>query len=148
MKQWWVAKQLGVHRKTVSRWINRHVRTTTNELAEALAALLRVSVSEILAVSGTERFASVADQIAAARLFRHSRLIDRLGPVGEWETIERLIRATMVGGVGRETRSNLPNQLSIAAGRRGDITRAGATRSKPALSPSKVPIASRSLRRI
>jgi DNA-binding LacI/PurR family transcriptional regulator len=72
MKQWWVAKQLGVHRKTVSRWINRHVRTTTNELAEALAA-----------------------QIAAAT-------------------------------------SHAP----------------GATRSKPALSPSKVPVASRSLRRI
>lgn len=121
LKQWWIADQLRVHRKTVSRWVNGAVRRTSYDTIVALAALLRASVDEITIDGEADRFASVQDQKAAAGLLRRSELLDRLGPIGEWETIEKLLRTALVPGLSADTSGDLLNKLSIAAWRQGKI---------------------------
>jgi tetratricopeptide (TPR) repeat protein len=124
LKQWWIAEQLGVHRKTVSRWINGTVRRTTPSLARELAGLLGCSVDSILAQNEAELFATVRDQKAAAAVLRTSSLLDRLGPAGEWDTAETLLRGSLLPELPADVHGALLNNLSIACWRQSKIPQA------------------------
>lgn len=122
LKQWWIAERLQIHRKTVSRWINGTVKRTSREMAEALAEVLGATVEEITVADEADLFATDADHKAAAHLLRRSTLLDRLGPIGEWETIEKLLKSALVSGLPPVARADLLNKLSIASWRQSNIS--------------------------
>ncbi|MGZ5280378.1 MAG: helix-turn-helix transcriptional regulator, partial [Pseudobdellovibrionaceae bacterium] len=47
IKQWWLAEQVGVDRKTVIRWIQGQVKSVQIENAEKLAKILDCHVDEL-----------------------------------------------------------------------------------------------------
>lgn len=121
LKQWWIAEKLQVHRKTVSRWVNGSVRRTSREMAAALARVLGSTVEDITVASEAELYAGVGDQMAAAQVLRGSSLLDRLGPIGEWQSVEKLLKTALVSGLPNEVRGDLLNNLSIAFWRQDKI---------------------------
>jgi tetratricopeptide (TPR) repeat protein/DNA-binding XRE family transcriptional regulator len=126
LKQWWIAEQLGVHRKTVVRWMNGRVRRTTPDLARALSELLGCSLDRIIVTSEAELFATVSDQKAAAEILRTSTLMDRLGPAGEWDTVETVLKAVLLSDLPADAYGDLLNNLSIACWRQSKIPQASA----------------------
>ncbi len=124
LRQWWLAEQLGVDRRTVLRWINGQVRAITPERAEALARVLGRPVSELLLHEPAAQLASPEDQRRAGRALAASRLLDRLGPVGEWDVAEQLIRAAAVPDLPVHVLGQLYHQLSVACWRQDKLVEA------------------------
>ena len=48
LRQWWLAEQLGVDRRTVLRWINGQVRSIPPERARDLAQVLGCRLEDLL----------------------------------------------------------------------------------------------------
>lgn len=126
LKQWWIAEKLGVHRKTVVRWMNGRVRRTTPDVARALAEILGCHLDRILARSEAELFSTASDQKAAAAVLRTSALLDRLGPADEWDTVETLLKAVLLPDLPAAAYGDLLNNLSIACWRQSKIPQASA----------------------
>lgn len=47
IKQWWLAEQVGVDRKTVVRWVQGKVKSIQSENAEALCKILNCSLDNL-----------------------------------------------------------------------------------------------------
>ncbi len=126
LKQWWLAEQLLVDRKTVLRWVNGQVRTIQRDNAVALAAILGCRLDELeLPRSGID-LATPQDQHEAGRLLATSQLLERLGPIGEWDVAESLIRAVAVPGLPVHVLGELHNRLCVACWRQGKMAQAQA----------------------
>ena len=121
LKHWWLAEQIGVDRKTVQRWLNGHVRTIRAENARALAGVLDCRVEALLLHDDTAGLATPDDQAHAATLLAAGRLIERLGPVGDWDVIESLIKATVVPQLPLHVLATLYDQLCIASWRQSKL---------------------------
>lgn len=124
IKQWWLAEQVGVDRKTVIRWIQGQVRSVQQENAEKLAKILDCDLSELTVANGADQLATAQDQKVAAALLVKSSLIDKLGPIGEWNVIESLLKATVVPNLPLNVLGELYNQLTIASWRQSKIDQA------------------------
>jgi len=124
LKQWWLAEQLGVDKKTVIRWLHGHVRTVQAANARALAAVLGCSVADLTLPRDTVDLASPQDQRAAAALLATSTLIDKLGPVGEWDVIESVVKAVAVPDLPLHVLGTLYNQLCVACWRQDKLDEA------------------------
>ncbi len=126
LKQWWLAEQLRVDRKTVVRWVNGQVRTIQRDNAVALAAILQCRLDQLeLPRSGID-LATPQDQHEAGRLLATSQLLERLGPIGEWDVAESLIRAVAVPGLPVHVLGELHNRLCVACWRQGKMAQAQA----------------------
>ena len=126
LKQWWLAEQLQVDRKTVVRWVNGQVRTLQHGNAVALAAVLQCRLDQLeLPRSGID-LATPRDQHDAGRLLATSQLLERLGPIGEWDVAESLIRAVAVPGLPVHVLGELHNRLCVACWRQGKMVQAQA----------------------
>jgi DNA-binding Xre family transcriptional regulator len=88
IKQWWLAEQVGVDRKTVIRWLQGQVKSIQLENAEALAKILNCRIEDLSLESEADQLASMEDQKIAAQLLTTSSLLEKLGPIGEWNVIE------------------------------------------------------------
>jgi tetratricopeptide (TPR) repeat protein len=124
IKQWWLAEQVGVDRKTVIRWIQGQVRSIQQENAKELAKILSCDVSQLTVANGVDQFATPQDQKQAASLLVSSSLVDKLGPIGEWNVIESLLKATVVPNLPLNVLGDLYNQLTIASWRQNKIDQA------------------------
>ncbi len=124
LRQWWLAEQLGVDRRTVLRWVNGQVRSIAPERAEALAGVLGCRLSELLLHEPSAQLASTEDQRRAGQALAASRLLDRLGPVGEWDVAEQLIRASAVPDLPVDVLGRLYHQLCVACWRQSKLTEA------------------------
>lgn len=130
LKQWWLAEQVGVDRKTVSRWLNgqgkssEKPRSIQAENAKALAQVLGCSVADLILSDGNLQIAGVEEQKVAAQFLASSSLLEKLGPIGEWNVIESLLKATMVSDLPLEILGKLYNQLTIASWRQSKIDQA------------------------
>lgn len=124
LKQWWLAEQIGVDRKTVTRWIQGQVRSIQQENLEKLAKILACELSQLSVANGAEQLATAQDQKAAAALLVKSSLIDKLGPIGEWDVIESLLKATVVENLPLNILGEVYNQLTIASWRQSKIEQA------------------------
>lgn len=124
IKQWWLAEQVGVDRKTVIRWIQGQVRSVHRENAEKLATILSCELAQLTVINGVDQLATAEDQKVAAALLLKSSLIDKLGPIGEWNVIESLLRATVVPNLPLNVLGELYNQLTIASWRQSKIDQA------------------------
>lgn len=124
IKQWWLAEQVGVDRKTVIRWLQGKVKSIQAENAEALAKILDCEVQDLTLSNEADQLASAEDQKNAAQLLASSSLIGKLGPIGEWNVIEGLLRATIVPNLPTNVLGELYNQLTIASWRQSKIDQA------------------------
>ena len=129
LRQWWLAEQLGVDRKTVLRWVNGQVRSIQPAKAQALASVLNCSVDELLLHDAAAQLATAEDQRAAGLALAGSTLIDRLGPVGEWDVIEQLVKAAAVPDLPLHVLGRLYHQLCVACWRRLELRADAAYRS-------------------
>lgn len=126
LKQWWLAEQIGVDKKTVIRWLHGHVRSIQMSNALALARVLGSPVGELALPRETLDLASADDQRAAAALLATSTLVDKLGPVGEWDVIESIVKAVAVPDLPLHVLGTLYNRLCIACWRQSKIDQAEA----------------------
>lgn len=132
LRQWWLAEQLGVDRRTVLRWINGQVRSITPARAAALAQVLDCRVEDLLLGEPGRELASAQDQRAAGLALAASSLLDRLGPVGEWDVIEQLVKASAVPDLPVHVLGRLYHQLAVACWRQDKLAEA-ATHNQAAL---------------
>jgi tetratricopeptide (TPR) repeat protein len=124
IKQWWLAEQVGVDRKTVTRWIQGQVKSIQPENAEALCRILKCDVNQLCLQSEADQLATAEDQKAAAELLTQSSLIDKLGPIGEWNVIESLLKAILLPNLPLDVLGQLYNQLTVASWRQSKIDQA------------------------
>lgn len=124
LRQWWLAEQLKVDRRTVLRWVNGQVRSIAPDRAEALASVLGCPVTELLLHEPAAQLASPEDQRRAGAALAASQLLDRLGPVGEWDVAEQLIRAAAVPDLPVDVLGRLYHQLSVACWRQDKLAEA------------------------
>jgi tetratricopeptide (TPR) repeat protein len=124
IKQWWLAEQVGVDRKTVIRWLQGKVKRIQHENAEALAQILQCEIEALCHSSEAENLASPEDQRQAATLLSTSALMERLGPIGEWDVVEGLLRATIVPDLPLAILGKLYNQLTVACWRQSKLDQA------------------------
>jgi tetratricopeptide (TPR) repeat protein len=124
IKQWWLAEQVGVDRKTVIRWIQGKVKSIQTDNVEALAKILNCDVAELTLSNEADQLASIEDQKSAAQLLASSSLIEKLGPIGEWDVIESLLKATIVPNLPTNILGELYNQLTVASWRQSKIDQA------------------------
>ena len=125
LKQWWLAEQIGVDKKTVIRWLHGHVRAIQLSNATALAGVLACRVEDLELPRDAVDLASPDDQRAAAGLLATSSLLDTLGPVGEWDVIERLLKAVAVPDLPLHVLGTIYHRLSIACWRQSKLDEAG-----------------------
>jgi tetratricopeptide (TPR) repeat protein len=121
LKQWWLAEQVSVDKKTVIRWMHGHVRKVQPGNAAALASVLGCSVEDLALPRDAVDLATADDQRAAAALLATSTLLDKLGPVGEWDVIESLLKAVAVPDLPLHVLGTIYNQLAIACWRQGKL---------------------------
>ncbi|MGZ3786714.1 MAG: helix-turn-helix domain-containing protein [Bdellovibrio sp.] len=124
IKQWWLAEQVGVDRKTVTRWVQGKVRAIQVSNAEALAKILNCSLKDLILENEADQLATPEDQRNAASLIAASSLIEKLGPIGEWNVIEGLLKATIVPNLPLNVLGELYNQLTVASWRQSKIDQA------------------------
>jgi DNA-binding Xre family transcriptional regulator len=124
VKQWWLAEQIGVDRKTVIRWVQGQVKSIQIENAEKLIKILDCRMDELKSTNESKQFATAEDQKAAAALLVTSSLIGKLGPIGEWNVIESLLKSTMVPNLPLNILGELFDQLTIASCRQSKIDQA------------------------
>ena len=124
LRQWWLAEQLGVDRRTVLRWINGQVRSIAAARAHALAQVLGCHVDELLLHEPARELASAQDQRAAGLALAASALLDRLGPVGEWDVVEQLVKASAVADLPVHVLGRLYHQLCVACWRQDKLAEA------------------------
>lgn len=121
LKQWWLAEQLAVDRKTVVRWVNGQVESIRRDNAVALAAILGCDVDQLERPRDLNELATVQDQAEAGQLLATSALLERLGPVGEWDLAESLIRAVALPGLPAHVLGELMNRLCVACWRQDKL---------------------------
>lgn len=124
LKQWWLAEQVGVDRKTVIRWIQGQVKSIQLENAKALTEILQCSLDDLNLSSEMNLTATSEDQKKAATLLASSSLIEKLGPIGEWNVIESLLKATVVPDLPLNILGEIYDKLTIASWRQSKIDQA------------------------
>ena len=124
LRQWWLAEQLGVDRRTVLRWVNGQVRSIPPARAAALAQVLACRLEDLLLHEPGRELASAEDQRAAGLALAASTLLDRLGPAGEWDVVEQLVKASAVPDLPVHVLGRLYHQLSVACWRQDKLTEA------------------------
>lgn len=117
LRQWWLAEQLGVDRRTVMRWMNGQVRGILPAHARALAAVLGCELQDLLMAEPATELASADDQRAAGLALARTPLLEHLGPVGEWELAESLLKAAAVPDLPVHVLGRLYHELCVACWR-------------------------------
>ena len=121
LKQWWLAEQAGVDKKTVVRWLHGHVRSIRVDNARMLASILDCRIDDLMLPDERAELATEADQARAAELLASGALIETLGPVGDWNVIETLIKAIAVPQLPAHVLATLYNQLCVACWRQSKL---------------------------
>lgn len=124
LKQWWLAEQMGVDRKTVSRWVQGQVRSIQLENAQTLANILQCKVEDLSVVDESQQLASIVQQKQAAEMLLDSSIVEKLGPLGEWNVIESLLKAVVVPNLPENVLGELYNQLCVASWRQSKMAQA------------------------
>jgi DNA-binding Xre family transcriptional regulator len=123
LKQWWLAEQIGVDRKTVTRWLSGRVKSIRPENLSQVARALKCRAEDLVLPDGVEALATRAEQVAAARLIQQECLLDTLEPSGGWRMLESLIRAVLRPDLPLPVLGELYNQLSTSAWRQSNLAR-------------------------
>jgi len=97
------------------------VRAIRVDNARVLAGVLDCRIDDFALPDETAALATEADQAKAAELLATGTLIERLGPVGDWDVIETLIKAIAVPQLPAHVLATLYNQLCVACWRQSKL---------------------------
>jgi tetratricopeptide (TPR) repeat protein len=125
LRQWWLAEQLGVDRRTVLRWVNGQVRQVQPAQLQALARVLGCPDDALRLHEPGAQLATADDQRAAGQALVRSQLLDRLGAIGEWDVVEQLLKASAVPDLPLPVLGRLYHQLCVACWRQDKLALAG-----------------------
>jgi tetratricopeptide (TPR) repeat protein len=121
LRQWWLAEQLGVDRRTVLRWVNGQVRQVQPAQLQALAQALGCAADALRLHEPGAQLATADDQRAAGQALVRSKLLDRLGAIGEWDVVEQLVKASAVPDLPLPVLGRLYHQLCVACWRQDKL---------------------------
>lgn len=124
LKQWWLAEQVGVDRRTVLRWVNGQVRQIQPANLRRLATVLGCAERELLLATpqaAASALAGADEQRAAGAALAAGHLLDRLGPVHEWDVAEQLLKAVAVPDLPAAVLGRLLHQLAVACWRQDKL---------------------------
>ena len=119
LRQWWIAEQIGVDRKTVARWLSGKTRRIARENLERLARILDASPSDLVVSDEADIAATREEQRTAADLAAEQDLLQLLSPTDSFKLAESLIRATLAPNLPLQQLGRLYNMLATAAWRQG-----------------------------
>jgi transcriptional regulator with XRE-family HTH domain len=121
LRQWWLAEQLGVDRRTVLRWVNGQVRQVQPAQLQALARVLGCAEDALRLHEPNAQLATADDQRAAGQALVRSQLLDRMGAIGEWDVVEQLLKASAVPDLPLPVLGRLYHQLCVACWRQDKL---------------------------
>lgn len=121
LKQWWLAEEIGVDRKTVGRWLTGQTKKIRKDNLERLAKILDCIEEDLILKDEASQFASAQEQKAAAKLIEQENLLEILTPTGKWPLLEGLIKASMEPNLPVSLLGQLYNFLCIAAWRQSHL---------------------------
>lgn len=124
LKQWWLAEEVGVDRKTVGRWLTGQTKRIRKDNLTKLAKILDCIEDDLILKDEASRFASVNEQKAAAKLIEQENLLEILTPTGKWPLLEGLIKASLEPNLPLSLLGQLYNYLCIAAWRQSNLDKA------------------------
>ncbi len=123
LKQWWVARQIGVTPLTVNRWLTGKVRRISPENLKRLSGLLGCEPGALSLHDESEARATQVEQSRASRLLVSNESQDMFLQAGHLETYERLIKAVMHPNLSLSDLLEIYTLLTMVAGLRGDFER-------------------------
>ncbi|MCE2571165.1 tetratricopeptide repeat protein [Motilimonas eburnea] len=124
LKQWWLADQIGVDRKTVGRWLTGQTKKIKTVNLSKLAAVLACEEQQLILRDETAQFSTPAQQALAAQLIEQENLAELLSPSGNWQLLEGLIRASLKPNLPISLLGQLYNYLCISAWRQSQLDKA------------------------
>ncbi|MCB1216118.1 helix-turn-helix domain-containing protein [bacterium] len=95
VKQWLLARRLGIDRKTVSRWISGRTQRISRENLTRLCDILEIGESQICVMDRLEALGTREDRWEAARKLSEQDLVEIIGPTSNWELAESLLKSTI-----------------------------------------------------
>ena len=126
LKQWWLAEEIGVDRKTIGRWLTGQTKRIRKDNLKKLSEILECVEDDLILKDEASQFASINEQKAAAKLIEQENLLEILTPTGKWPLLEGLIKASMEPHLPLSLLGQLYNFLCIAAWRQSDLEKAEA----------------------
>jgi DNA-binding Xre family transcriptional regulator len=123
LKQWWVARQIGVTPLTVNRWLTGKVRRISRDNLARLAQVLETPAQDLVLADETDVQATQVEQSKAARLLVTKESQDMFMKAGQLETYERLIKAVMHPNLPLADLLELYGVLTLVTGLLGDFQR-------------------------
>jgi len=125
LKRGWVADQIKVDRKTMTRWLTGQTKHIHRDNLERLASLLGCTPHDLTQDENRlGAFATSVDQGIAARLIEQENLLEILAPTGKWPLLEELVKAAMQPDLPLALLGQLYNYLAIAAWRQSKLDQA------------------------
>lgn len=124
LKQWWLAEEIGVDRKTIGRWLTGQTKRIRKDNLSKLAEILECIEEDLVLKDEASQFASSSEQKAAAKLIEQENLLEILTPTGKWPLLEGLIKASMEPNLPLSLLGQLYNFLCIAAWRQSNLDKA------------------------
>ncbi|MCC7478662.1 helix-turn-helix transcriptional regulator [bacterium] len=95
LKQWWLADQIAVDKRTVNRWLTGRVRRISRDNLERLAAQLKCSEDELVLADETDTRATQKEQQQASQMLLDPAAQLMFAMREEYSLYESLIKAVM-----------------------------------------------------
>ncbi len=112
IKQWWLARRLGVDRKTITRWLSGKTQRISHDNLRRLAGELSCREEDLIVQDSLEALGTREDRWKAARQLQHSNLTEMVGPSYSWELAESVIRSTLDPAMPPDLQAALYMQLA------------------------------------
>lgn len=94
LKKWWITEQIKIDRKTLSRWLNGHIRKVSHSNIEQLASVLQCTPKDLIVPEEVE-IATSEDRLAAADLIHDKRLFELMQKTAQWRLLESIVKSTV-----------------------------------------------------
>ena len=121
LKQWWIARQIGVKPRTVSRWLTGKVRQISRDNLTRLAAVLNLEEDLLVQQSSVEHYATQQDQNMAARLLTelHTQQLFIRGQ--QYSSYESLLKSVLHPNASTADLMRIYSSLMMATAEQGNF---------------------------
>jgi transcriptional regulator with XRE-family HTH domain len=124
LKQWVVARQSGVARRTVIRWINGEVSRITYENLQNLAKVVNLSPAELSSEIQLDLAPTAEEQEKAASMILSAQTGNMFLHSESYEAFEHLLNATRHPGMTMQQLASIYIHMMVAAAKQYEFTRA------------------------